>query len=58
MRSRGGGGRGRERDQSQPGFDRGTGERIFDEVRGHKQRSHGSGHGKRRKKSFLDELFD
>ena len=54
----GGGGRGREPDQGQPGFDRRTAERILEEFKGHKRRSHGSGHGKRRKKSFLDELFD
>jgi Zn-finger nucleic acid-binding protein len=51
-----GGGRERDREHrgDQPGFDRRTAERIFEEFRGHKHR----GHGKRRKKSFLDELFD
>jgi uncharacterized protein len=51
----GGEGRDREhRDERQSGFDRHTAERIFEEFRGHKHR----GHGKRRKKNFLDELFD
>jgi uncharacterized protein len=43
-----------EPQSGQLGFDRHTAERIFEEFRGHKHR----GHGKRRKKSFLDELFD
>lgn len=47
-----------ERRQDQPGFDKRTAERIFEEFRGHKDGSHGSGHGKpRKKKSVLDELF-
>ena len=54
----GGPDRGRERQQSESGFDRQTAERIFEEFRGHKQRGHGSSRGKRRKKSFLDDLFD
>ena len=42
----------------QPGFDRKTAERIFEEFRGYKHKGHGdSGHGKRRKKSFLDDLL-
>jgi Zn-finger nucleic acid-binding protein len=42
----------------QPGFDRKTAERILEEFRGHKQKRHGDySHGKRRKKSFLDELL-
>jgi uncharacterized protein len=40
----------------QSGFDRKTAERIFEEFRGHKHKSH-SGHGSRRKKSFLDDLL-
>jgi len=54
----GGGGRAQGSGGSQPGFDRKTAERIFEEFRGHKQKSHGDySHGKRRKKSFLDELL-
>jgi uncharacterized protein len=52
-----GGGRGRDdRPASKPGFDKQTAERIFEEFRGYKQQSHGH-HGKKRKKSFLDELL-
>jgi uncharacterized protein len=48
----------RQRRGSQPGFDRQTAERIFEEFRGYKQRGHGHHeHGKRRKKSFLDDLL-
>ena len=47
------GGREGERHKSETGFDRQTAERILGEFRGHKQRSH----GKRRKKSFLDDLL-
>ena len=42
--------------------DRGTAQRIFEEFSEHKRSKHGYGSGdqykKRRKKSFLDELFD
>ena len=39
-------------------IDRKTAERIFEEFRGYKHKSHSdSGHGKRRKKSFLDDLL-
>jgi Zn-finger nucleic acid-binding protein len=56
----GGAARAGERQESRPGFDRPTAERIFEEFRGYKHRGHSSshGHGKKRKKSFLDELFD
>jgi Zn-finger nucleic acid-binding protein len=40
----------------QPGFDRKTAERIYEEFRGYKHKSHGDS-GRRRKKSFLDELL-
>ena len=54
------GGRGRPQGGGggQPGFDRKTAERIFEEFRGHKHKGHGdSAHGSRRKKSFLDDLL-
>ncbi len=42
--------------------DRSTAQRIFEEFSEHKRTRHGYGgdqhHKKRRKKSFLDELFD
>jgi Zn-finger nucleic acid-binding protein len=54
----GGGGRPPGGGGGQSGFDRKTAERIFEEFRGHKHKSHsGSGHGSRRKKSFLDDLL-
>ena len=54
----GGGGRPPGGEGGQSGFDRKTAERIFEEFRGHKHKSHSdSGHGSRRKKSFLDDLL-
>jgi uncharacterized protein len=45
---------GREGRGDEQGFDRQTADRIFEQFRGHKHR----GQGRRRKKSFLDDLFD
>ena len=58
MREVTGGGRPAGGGAAESGFDRKTAERIFEEFRGHKHKSHsGSSHGSRRKKSFLDDLL-
>jgi uncharacterized protein len=49
---------GQSQGSSGGGFDRKTAERIYEEFRGYKHKGHGDySHGKRRKKSFLDDLL-